>query len=385
MAALVVCSAGDLLAGLTLGYMTGTLERFPGLIVLVPAAIGMRGNIFGALGSRLGTAIHTGQYDGHLEKRNVAGQNVLASAALTLLVSIALAVLSKEVSRLFGVETIPLSYYVTVSVVGGLISSVVVLIITLGVARASVTRGWDMDNVAAPMVTAAGDVVTLPALWLATLLLHVGMTPQIISALSFAGAVATAVYLWRNTELPLFKAVVRQSLVILTLAGLVDVVAGLTIERRLEHFTAYPGLLVLIPAFLADAGALGGILSARLSSKLHLGSITPSRIPGLRSFEDIALTYTLALPMFFLLGVSATLLAKAVGLATPGMGAMVTLTLMAGFIVTSGAVFVAYYSAVISYHFGLDPDTYGIPAVTSSMDLLGAVALILSMLFLGIA
>ena len=60
--ALLVSSGGDLLAGLTLGSITGTLQELPGLLVLVPAAIGMRGNVFGALGSRLGTAIHSGTF-----------------------------------------------------------------------------------------------------------------------------------------------------------------------------------------------------------------------------------------------------------------------------------------------------------------------------------
>ncbi len=60
LVALLVSSGGDLLAGLTLGAITHTLDRLPGLLVLVPAAIGMRGNIFGALGSRLGTSIHAG-------------------------------------------------------------------------------------------------------------------------------------------------------------------------------------------------------------------------------------------------------------------------------------------------------------------------------------
>ena len=45
-----------------LAAMTGTLEQYPGLLVLVPAAIGMRGNIFGALGSRLATSIHAGTF-----------------------------------------------------------------------------------------------------------------------------------------------------------------------------------------------------------------------------------------------------------------------------------------------------------------------------------
>src|SRR5438105_4029022 len=98
MAALLVSSGGDLLAGLTLGAITGTLDKLPGLLVLVPAAIGMRGNIFGALGSRLGTAIHTGEFTLSRRAETLVGQNILASLTLTLSVSVALAVLAKAVA-----------------------------------------------------------------------------------------------------------------------------------------------------------------------------------------------------------------------------------------------------------------------------------------------
>src|ERR671939_560179 len=82
LAALLVSSGGDLLAGLTLGAITHTLAALPGLLVLVPAAIGMRGNVFGALGSRLGTAIHTGTFALSRRANTVVGQNVLASLSL---------------------------------------------------------------------------------------------------------------------------------------------------------------------------------------------------------------------------------------------------------------------------------------------------------------
>ena len=74
--ALLISSGGDLLAGLTLGSITGTLEALPGLLVLVPAAIGMRGNVFGAMGSRLSTAIHTGTFQLSRRPDTVVGQNL---------------------------------------------------------------------------------------------------------------------------------------------------------------------------------------------------------------------------------------------------------------------------------------------------------------------
>src|SRR6187397_2116196 len=121
--ALLISSGGDLLAGLVLGSITGTLEALPGLLVLVPAAIGMRGNIFGALGSRLGTAIHTGTFSLSRRTDTVVGQNVLASIALTFSISFALAVLAKTIAVAFGVaDTISVVDFAVISVVGGAIS-----------------------------------------------------------------------------------------------------------------------------------------------------------------------------------------------------------------------------------------------------------------------
>src|SRR3712207_8125957 len=48
-AALFVSSVGELAAGIVLAGIAGTLEELVGLAVLIPAAIGMRGAIFGAI------------------------------------------------------------------------------------------------------------------------------------------------------------------------------------------------------------------------------------------------------------------------------------------------------------------------------------------------
>src|SRR2546421_647722 len=245
LAALLVSSGGDLAAGLTLGAITHTLDRLPGLLVLVPAAIGMRGNIFGALGSRLGTAIHTGTFGLSRRADTVVGQNMLASLTLTLSISLALAVLAKAVAVGFGLaHTISVADFVVISVVGGVISSVAVLALTLGVAAASVRRGWDMDNVAAPLVTAAGDMVTLPSLFLATYLVGLDVATPVLGLTTMVLAVASVVAAF-GTGHELLRRIVWESLPVLLVAGAVDVVAGLTIQQRIESFLTFPALLVL--------------------------------------------------------------------------------------------------------------------------------------------
>jgi mgtE-like transporter len=384
LAALLVSSGGDLLAGLTLGAITGTLSELPGLLVLVPAAIGMRGNIFGALGSRLGTSIHAGTFSLSRRAETVVGQNVVAAMALTLSISFALALLAKGVAIGFGLmHTISVADFIVISMLGGVISSVFVLLLTLGVAAGAVRFGWDMDNVAAPLVTAAGDMVTLPSLFLATYLVGLGIVTPLIAVASGIVAVAALVAAFR-AGLPLTVRILRESIPMLLIAGLIDVVAGLTIEKRLQSFLAFPALLVLVPPFLEDTGALGGILSARLASKLHLGVVDPVNVPQRAARNDFFLVFLFALPVFTLVALSADVAAAVAGLASPGALRMVAISLIGGFMATVIAVGIVYYGAIATYRLGLDPDTHGIPLITSSMDLVGAFALIFAIVLVGL-
>jgi mgtE-like transporter len=381
--ALLISSGGDLLAGVTLGSIQHTLEHLPGLLVLIPAAIGMRGNIFGALGSRLGTAIHTGTFTLSRRRSTVVGQNLLASLALTFVVSLALAALAKSIAVAFDLRSISLLDFVVVSMVGGVISSAVVMAITVGVAAGSARYGWDLDSVAAPVITAAGDMVTLPSLFLATYCVGVRFLSPLLGALTAGLAVVSLVGVVRS-GLPLLKRIVAESLPILLVAGAIDIIAGISIEKRLEAFTTLPALLVLVPPFLEDTGALGGILAARLSSKLHLGIIEPARLPPRAARADFRLVAVFAIPVFTLVAVSSDLVSLLLGLGSPGPVRMIGVSLIGGLLATTACVAITYYGAIAAYRLGLDPDNHGIPLVTSSMDLIGAVALIFAILIMGV-
>jgi mgtE-like transporter len=383
--ALLLSSGGDLLAGLTLGAITGTLEALPGLLVLIPAAIGMRGNVFGALGSRLGTSIHTGTFRVSRRLDTLVGQNVAASLALSLSISLVLAVLAKAVSVAFGVaNSISIVDFVVISVVGGMLSSIVVLLVVIGVTAICVRFDLDLDNVQSPLVTAAGDMVTLPGLFVATYLVGIAwFTPTLAVVCAVAGVVTLLLSL--RAGLPILRRIVRESLPVLAVAGLVDVIAGITVEKRIESFLAFPALLILVPPFLEDSGALGGILSSRVATKLHLGTVDLSRSPWRAVGEDVLLVCVYAVPVFFLLGVSADIVAALFDLTSPGALEMIGVSMLAGAFATTAAVVVGYYGAVATYRLGLDPDNHGIPIVTSSLDFLGAVSLILAIVILGLS
>jgi mgtE-like transporter len=382
--ALLLSSLGSLVAGIALGSITGTLDELPGLMILLPSAIGMRGNIFGALGSRLGTSIHAGLYEPRLTRSGVLYQNVYAATVLTLSVSLLLGVLAKTFSVAFGVSSISVVDFVVISILGGVLSSLVVGAFTVLLSIQAHRRGWDMDSVSAPLVTAAGDLVTIPSLFLATLVVEIeGVTAGVAVATIILAVVLTVRGLL--TDLPATRRVLRESLPLLALAGTIDIFAGLVIEARLERFLTFPALLVLIPPFLEAAGALGGILSSRLASKLHLGVIAARGRPEALVLLDFSIIFLFAAVTFALTGIAAHFAAVIVGLASPGVVTIIGISMLAGLIATISAVGVAYYTAVVTFRRGLDPDNFGIPLITSSMDFVGVIALIIGLVAFGVA
>jgi mgtE-like transporter len=76
LVALALSTVAGFIAGLTLSSITGTLNALPGLLVLIPASVGMRGTIFGAMGARLATATHAGTLEISLARGTVLRRNV---------------------------------------------------------------------------------------------------------------------------------------------------------------------------------------------------------------------------------------------------------------------------------------------------------------------
>ena len=377
----VAASAG----GLVLASAEGTLIDLPGLLLLVPGAIALRGNVFGAVGSRLGTAVHTGTFRLSARPDGVVGQNMLGAAVLSLALSAALGVLARGTAVVFGIApTMSLADFVVVSTLGGLLASMIVGVVTVGLAAGSVRFDWDLDNVMAPLVSTLGDLATVPALVVAALLADRAGLPDVLGLGVVAAAFVVLVAAWR-TPLDEVRRIVRQSVPVLAVAGVLDLVAGVTVEKRLDDLLAAEAVLVLLPAFLGTAGALGGILSSRLSTHFHLGLDDATPLPSRSSLREARSVGLVAVPVFALCSVLAHWASVATGQTTPGLGDLLLVMLLAGAVATLLVLLVAYYTTMAAFRYGLDPDTYGIPMVLSVLDLVGAFTLILALLAVGVA
>lgn len=381
--ALLVSTGAALVAGIALGSISHTLEALPGLIILIPAANGMRGTIFGAIGARLGTSIHAGLFDVTRDRHGVLYQNVFVAIVTTFSSSLYLAVLAKMAAVAFGLHSISFLDFVTISVVGGVLGSAIILALTAGLTILSFRRGWDLDAVSTPIVTAAGDMTTIPSLFLATFLVRIGGVNAVVAGLMIVLSVY-ATLRGAFTDLVMARRIQLEMAAVILLTPLLDILAGTAVESRLDRFLALPGLLVIVPPLVSNAGALGGILSSRISSKIHLGLISPTGMPETLAWLDASLVLVSGLFAFTLTGSLAFAFSAVANRAHPGALFMIGGTLVAGMISTMVTIVVSYYVAILTTRFGLDPDNHAVPIITSVMDLVGVITFLLVLAVWGV-
>lgn len=382
------------LAGLFLGKLEETLLLLPGLIVLIPGAMSMRGNIFGALGSRLGSALHMKSIDRFTLKSKYVRNNIYSSITLTIFTSIALAFIARGLLLLAGVKSAGVLHLLLVSFIGGFISGVILLVITFGIAFAAERHRWDPDNVTSPLITALGDFFTIPALaFAATFVLGVSnFYIMLMSVLVMALAIINLVFVFvaesSHDALVLregsYKTIVLESVLVMLFAGTLSAMSGLLLESSLHVLIAVPIILTLVPAFLEEGGNIGNILSSRIATKLHTGQLEARLHIDEEIKHEIINSYILSLLVFPIVSVLVYIFGGYVGLGgVPFIKILYTATL-AGLILTTIVVAVSIVVSIFAFRYKINPDNVTIPIITGTADILGVFTLLKVMETFGI-
>lgn len=169
---LLLCALFQVGAGSILGGVEKSFA-IPGILVMVPPLLALRGNIGGALASRLGTGLHQGIIDPKVLWGEEVKSNVLASIFLTFLVSLFIGTLGSTVTIITGLHPFSLTLIltlVTIALIAGMLSSFGLVGLTVLIALLSYRRDWDPDNVTSPLMASIGDFFTIISIYIGTIL-----------------------------------------------------------------------------------------------------------------------------------------------------------------------------------------------------------------------
>jgi mgtE-like transporter len=150
---------GGLLAGVVLGGMRAELRALPGLLVLVPALLATRGNVYSSLGARIATGLHQGLVEPHVRGGDSRLRGAVAAAlANGVLASLFASVVAFAALSVLGGPVAPLRALVGVALIAGVLSGVALTVVVVTVVFAGYRRGHNPDTLVGPLVTTTGDV-----------------------------------------------------------------------------------------------------------------------------------------------------------------------------------------------------------------------------------
>jgi len=175
IAILAVSLIGGLFAGSVLGAdaMAEAFTEYPGLLLLLPAFLATRGNVYGALGARISTGLHQGLIQPRFERNRRLLNAVVASFVNGISISVLIGFMSWGILVALGREAASLREIIGVTLVAGLLTSVVMILGLLLLIFGGYRRGIDPDNLVGPVVTTLGDMFGVVFLYIGVLVVEV--------------------------------------------------------------------------------------------------------------------------------------------------------------------------------------------------------------------
>ncbi|KAL0871296.1 hypothetical protein ABMA27_005045 [Loxostege sticticalis] len=334
--------------------------------ILVPALLGLKGNLEMTLASRLSTHAHLG----HLETS--LGSLVMGNLCLIQCQAVLVGFLAASAAVAMG--WIPKGQFdihhalllCASSVLTASFASFVLGLIMIGVVVVSRKININPDNIATPIAASLGDLTTLALLsWIAShLYLSIGTSVILPSIIIIAGAIVVPLcgYIaWKNN---FTRQALDEGWVPVVSAMVISSAGGLILDYTVSK---YDGIAVYQLVINGIGGNMVAVHASRMSTSLHKGEkegsaisnttkllllmVVPGQLIFIYTIGYLRAGHTSMTPTFILFYMSAAML-------------QVFLLLL-----------ISHYLVLFMWKLGMDPDNSAIPYLTALGDLLGTALL----------
>ncbi|XP_073694137.1 solute carrier family 41 member 2 [Garra rufa] len=368
------------------------------IFILVPALLGLKGNLEMTLASRLSTAVNVGKMDSPIEKWNLIIGNLalkqVQATVIGFLAAVAAVVLGWIPEGKFQMGHAVL--LCSSSVATAFIASLLQGIIMVGVIVGSKKTGINPDNVATPIAASFGDLITLAILaWISQGLYNCLDSHPYVSSLVCAFFMClTPLWMVISSKHPASRQLLYSGWEPVITAMFISSIGGLILDKTVSD-PNLAGIVVYTPVINGIGGNLVAIQSSRISTYLHFHS-TPGEVPDeakgcyypCRTFCGTGANHRSAQVLLLLVIPGHLIFLYTIDLMERGHTSL-TPVFMAVYL--AAALFQVFLLLCIAdwmvhsmWKSGKDPDSFSIPYLTALGDLLGTAFLALSFHFLWI-
>ncbi len=370
----------EITSGLAIGYLVYTfnvvifatlypiVEGRKEVIALIPVMSNLRGDILGSSASRLNTTLHLGLVTP--STRKLIRLELKPTLAIAMITSIIISLITFTYTRLILGEPLNLEEMVSIGFLSSLLATLMLVPYIALIASEAFRRGFDPGNILPTLTTTVGDLMTLPFLILAFILviaIPLKVTPIVfLTVISLSLAFYTATYSYGGLRV---RRILKERFLVLLLVMITHPLTG-ALLAKLEEELAKMGLIHVVTSFIGINGALASIAGVRLSSILHMFGTEELTNRFTLITRDIILSTTPAILLISLTGYTTQTLIQGAHevISLEIMLVMVTVATITHIIL---GLILALATSLSSYKLGLDPDNVALPIITNVMDLTG--------------
>ncbi|HLC50924.1 MAG TPA: magnesium transporter [archaeon] len=165
----MVSLLGGLFVGTVLAVYADKLLLIPGMLLLLPGFLEMRGNISGSLASRLSSGLFLDVIKINRPSRRIVSGNLLASFFLAIVASLALGVIGFIFN--YFVSGIFYPRIIFLPLIAGIIANAVEIVLTFSATFYFFRKGYDPNNIMGPFITTTGDISSILSLLIAIVII----------------------------------------------------------------------------------------------------------------------------------------------------------------------------------------------------------------------
>ncbi|XP_035257468.1 solute carrier family 41 member 2 [Anguilla anguilla] len=366
------------------------------IFILVPALLGLKGNLEMTLASRLSTAVNVGKMDSPIEKWNLIIGNLALKQVQATVVGF-LAAVAAVVLGWIPEGKFQMSHAVLLcssSVATAFIASLLQGIIMVGVIVGSKKTGINPDNVATPIAASFGDLITLAILaWISQgLYVCLDSHPYVSSLVCALFLSLTPVCIVISSKHPASRTLLYSGWEPVITAMVISSIGGLILDKTVSD-PNLAGIVVYTPVINGIGGNLVAIQASRISTHLHFHS-APGEIPEeakgcyypCRTFCGTGANHRSAQVLLLLVIPGHLIFLYTIHLMKSGHTTLtpifMAVYLAAALLQVLALLSIADWMVHSMWRSGKDPDSFSIPYLTALGDLLGTALLALSFHFL---
>ncbi|KAK5608203.1 hypothetical protein CRENBAI_002596 [Crenichthys baileyi] len=366
------------------------------IFILVPALLGLKGNLEMTLASRLSTAVNVGKMDSPIEKWNLIIGNLALKQVQATVVGF-LAAVAAVVLGWIPEGKFQMSHAVLLcssSVATAFIASLLQGIIMVGVIVGSKKTGINPDNVATPIAASFGDLITLAILaWISQGLYKcLDSYPYVSSLVCAFFMCLTPLWMVISSKHPASRTLLYSGWEPVITAMVISSIGGLILDKTVSD-PNLAGIVVYTPVINGIGGNLVAIQSSRISTHLHF-HCSPGEVPDeakgcyypCRTFCGTGANHRSAQVLLLLVIPGHLIFLYTIHLMKSGHTTLtpifMSVYLAAALLQVLLLLCIADWMVHSMWQSGKDPDSFSIPYLTALGDLLGTALLALSFHFL---